>query len=180
MEEPLHFVCDALSDRFTMCELCARYGVSRRIGYKWLARYDSGGRRGLVDRSRAPQHCPHKIADAMATLLVGAREAHPFWGARKLLKVLSDRHPGIHAWPAPSTIADLLARRGLVQKRWHRRASTHLGVVRPTTAAPTDLWTADSKGNFEPVIAGTAIPLRSPISIRAFSARAASSYQRRR
>ena len=57
MEERLQFVRDALSDRFTMSELCARYGVSRRIGYKWLARYAIDGRRGLVDRSRAPHHC---------------------------------------------------------------------------------------------------------------------------
>jgi len=148
MDERLQFVRDAQSDRFTMSELCARYGVSRKIGYKWLARYDAEGRRGLADRSRAPHHCPHKIADAMAELLVGAREAHPFWGARKLLTVLAARHPRVHDWPAPSTVADLLARRGLVQKRRHRRPSTHPGVVRPTTAAPNDLWTADFKGQF--------------------------------
>jgi hypothetical protein len=65
-----------------------------------------------------------------------------------LLTVLRTRHPRIHDWPAPSTVADLLARRGLVQKRRHRRASTHPGVVRPTTAAPNDLWTADFKGQF--------------------------------
>ena len=35
MDERLQFVTDALSDRFTMTELCERYGVSRRIGYKW-------------------------------------------------------------------------------------------------------------------------------------------------
>ena len=58
MDERLQFVRDALRDRFTMSELCARYGVSRRIGYKWLARYDAEGRRGLVDRSRAPRHAP--------------------------------------------------------------------------------------------------------------------------
>lgn len=148
MDERLQFVRDAMSDRFTMSELCARYGVSRRIGYKWLARYDTDGRRGLTDRSRAPHRCPHKIADAMSELLITAREAHPFWGARKLLTVLAARHPRIHDWPAPSTVADLLARRGLVHKRRPRRASTHPGVVRPTTAAPNDLWTADFKGQF--------------------------------
>jgi transposase InsO family protein len=148
MDERLHFVRDALSDRFTMSELCARYGVSRRIGYKWLARYDAEGRRGLRDRSRAPHHCPHKIASSIAELLVGEREAHPHWGARKLLKVLANRHPKLRAWPAASTVADLLARRGLVQKRRRRRAPTHPGVVRPTTVAPNDLWTADFKGQF--------------------------------
>ena len=114
MDERLQFVRDALRDRFTMSELCERYGVSRRIGYKWLARYDAEGRRGLADRSRAPQHCPHKLNDAMTELLVAAREAHPFWGARKLLTVLAAKHPRIGSWPAPRTVADLLARRGLV------------------------------------------------------------------
>src|SRR5207302_4964888 len=128
MDERLQFVRDALSDRFTMSELCARYGVSRRIGYKWLARYDAEGRRGLVDRSRAPHHCPHKIPVAIAALLVTERTAHPHWGARKLLKVLTTRHARIRLWPAPSTVADLLARRGLVQRRWRRRAPIHPGV----------------------------------------------------
>jgi transposase InsO family protein len=148
MDERLRFVRDALSDRFTMSELCARFGVSRRIGYKWLARYDAEGRPGLADRSRAPRHCPHRISSALAELLVAEREAHPYWGARKLLKVLATRHPRIGTWPAASTAADLLARRGLVHRRRRRRAPVHPGVVRPTTAAPNDLWTADFKGQF--------------------------------
>ena len=148
MEERLQFVHDALSDRFTMAALCARHGVSRRIGYKWLARYEEDGRRGLGDRSRAPHHCPHRLGDEVAELLVAARQAHPFWGARKLLAVLAPRHPRVRTWPAPSTVADLLVRRGLVQKRRVRRPSVHPGVTRPTTAASNDLWTADFKGQF--------------------------------
>lgn len=148
MDERLQFVRDALGDRFTMSELCARYGVSRRIGYKWLARYEAEGRRGLVDRSRAPHSCPHRIPSQIADLLVAERQTHPHWGARKLLKVLATRHPSIRVWPAASTAADLLARRGLVQRRRRRRAPIHPGVVRPTTAAPNDLWTADFKGQF--------------------------------
>ena len=34
MDERLRFVHDALSDRFAMSELCARYGVSRKSSYK--------------------------------------------------------------------------------------------------------------------------------------------------
>lgn len=148
MDERLQFVRDALSDRFTMSALCARYGVSRRVGYKWLARYDTDGRHGLVNRSRAPHHCPHAIAPRLAELFVAAREAHPYWGARKLLKALSNKHPRIREWPAASTVADLLARRGLVQHRRRRRTPVHPGVVRPDTAAPNDLWSADFKGEF--------------------------------
>lgn len=148
MEERLRFVHDAFSDRFTMSELCARYGVSRRIGYKWLERFEAEGRPGLQDRSRAPHHCPHRIAPAVANVLVAARRAHPHWGARKLLIILASRHPEILQWPAPSTVADLLARRGLVQHRRRRRHPIHPGVVPPVTTAPNDLWTADFKGEF--------------------------------
>jgi putative transposase len=148
MDERLQFVRDAQRDHFTMSELCARYGVSRRIGYKWLARYETEGRRGLADRSHVPHHCPHKIRSEMEELLLSARRAHPHWGARKLLAVLARQYPRVRAWPAASTVADLLARRGLVQKRHPRRKPLHPGVVRPTTDAPNDLWTADFKGQF--------------------------------
>jgi len=54
----------------------------------------------------------------------------------------------VTGWPAPSTAADLLARRGLMLRRRRRRPHQHPGVVPPTTAAPNDLWTADFKGQF--------------------------------
>ena len=148
MDERLQFVRDAQRDHFTMSELCARYGVSRRVGYKWLARYEAEGRAGLVDRSHVPHHCPHTIKTAMADLLITARTAHPYWGARKLLAVLARQHPRVRSWPAASTVADLLARRGLVHKRHARRKPVHPGVVRPMTDGPNDLWTADFKGQF--------------------------------
>ncbi len=83
VEERIQFIQNALSDRFSLSELCARYGVSRRIGYKWLARYEEEGRRGLKNRSRAPHHCPHRIADELADIVCDFRREHPFWGARK-------------------------------------------------------------------------------------------------
>jgi putative transposase len=148
MDERLQFVRDAQRDHFTMSELCARYGVSRRIGYKWLARYEAEGRSGLADRSHVAHHCPHKIQPAMEAMLITERIAHPYWGARKVLAVLMRHHPRIRNWPAASTVADLLARRGLVHKRRARRPSMHPGVIRPVTVAPNDLWTADFKGQF--------------------------------
>jgi putative transposase len=112
MDQRLQFVRDALSERFDMTELCTRYGVSRRIGYKWLARFEAAGKPGLADRSRRPQTCPTQIRPALAELVCEFRRVHPDWGARKLLKVLRGRHPEIEDWPAASTAADLLARRG--------------------------------------------------------------------
>ena len=52
------------------------------MGHKWLERFDAGGRAGLSDRSRAPAHCPHRIADDVAALICLARRQHPSWGPR--------------------------------------------------------------------------------------------------
>ncbi len=54
MEQRERFVRDHRLALYTMAELSARYGISRKTGYKWLDRFDQGGREGLGDRSRAP------------------------------------------------------------------------------------------------------------------------------
>lgn len=87
VEQRLQFIDDARGNRFTMAELCDRYGVSRCIGYEWLARFEAEGRRGLRDRSRAPHHCPHRIDPELAELLCVLRRVHPLWGARKPLRI---------------------------------------------------------------------------------------------
>src|SRR5688500_12277943 len=146
VEQRERFIRDHRLDLYAMAELCARYGISRKTGYKWLTRYDESGRAGLRDRSRAPQHCPHRIPGDVAALICAARRQHPSWGPAKLLAWLRPRQPGVD-WPAISTAGDLLARRGLVKKRRRRRHYQHPGVVPPLTTQPNDLWTADFKGH---------------------------------
>ena len=147
VEERNAFITDHHLGLYAMNELCARYGVSRKTGYKWLARYDVGGRAALADRSRAPHHCPQRIPADVAERICAARRSHPSWGPGMLLQWLARHDPSI-VWPASSTAGDLLARRGLVKKRRRRRPHFHPGVVAPVTHAPNDLWTADFKGHF--------------------------------
>jgi transposase InsO family protein len=150
MEERAQFIADERRGLYTRTALCARYGISRKTGYKWLDRYDAEGRHGLRDRSHAPHCCPHRIVSDMADLLCAARRRHPDWGPEKLLDWLAPRHPEIAAdeWPAVSTAGDLFVREGLVKHRRRRRPHQHPGVVPPTTHAPNDLWTTDFKGQF--------------------------------
>ena len=132
---------------YDMTELCARYAVSRKTGYKWLARYDAAAGPRCSDRSRAPHHLPAQDCRAGGAAPAHRAPAAPDWGPEKLLQWLEPRHPGV-AWPAISTAGDLLARHGLVKKRRRRRPMQHPGVVPPVTHAPNDLWAADFKGQF--------------------------------
>ncbi len=147
MKERMRFVTDWERDLYSMVELCERYEVSRKTGYKWVDRYEREGPDGLREQSRAPHHCPHRSAADVAAAICAGRRQHPSWGPEKILHWLKRRHPELEM-PATSTAGDLLARRGLVKKRRRRRHYTHPGVVPPTTAEPHDLWTADFKGHF--------------------------------
>jgi len=50
LEEKQRFVNLMESGHFTVSELCAEYGVSRKTRYKWLARY-AEARRGQQPRA---------------------------------------------------------------------------------------------------------------------------------
>jgi len=147
MKERARFIADAEGGLYSMTELCGRYGISRRTGYKWLDRYEASGPAGLVERSRAPGHCPHRVDARIATAIVEVRRAHPSWGPRKLRAWLDERRPDL-ILPAPSTIGDLLTRRGLVQPRRRRRHWQHPGPPAAVATAANELWTTDFKGQF--------------------------------
>ena len=87
MDQKLQFIAAYQAGTFSVSELCARYGISRKTGYKWIARYKDEGVDGLKDRSRAPHHSPHKMSDAAAEAILHARRLHPTWGPRKLIAV---------------------------------------------------------------------------------------------
>ena len=85
MKERMRFVTDWERDLYSMMELCERYGVSRKTGYKWIARYEGEGPDGLRERSRAPHHCPHRIAGDIAAAICAGRRQHPSWSPGKNL-----------------------------------------------------------------------------------------------
>jgi putative transposase len=147
MSQRREFVEDAVRQLYPMRELCARYGISRRVGYKWLARYREQGPAGLEDQSRRPHASPTRLEGELAALLIHARQRHPTWGARKLLAYLERRHRGLD-WPAPSTVAALLKREGLVTARRRRRVLGHPGRPLTPMDQPNAVWTADFKGQF--------------------------------
>jgi transposase InsO family protein len=148
MEERGDFVREFATGLFTMTELAAQYGVSRKTGYKWLGRHDDEGVLGLQDRSRRPHHSPQATdAERLATL-IQLRKRHPRWGAKKLLAIAARRAPTAE-WPCPSTVAAHLKANGLIPSHRRRRPPvTTTVIVRPPITAANDVWTTDFKGEF--------------------------------
>lgn len=147
VNERVKFVAARQSGLYSMSELCARFGISRKTGYKWAGRYAAEGVDGLKDRSHVAKHCPHRMSAEVEQALLGAREAHRTWGPRKLVPWLKGKRPELEL-PAPSTVGDLLERKGLVERRRKRRRDEHPGQGALETAAPNQVWTVDFKGEF--------------------------------
>jgi transposase InsO family protein len=149
VEQREQLVLDCLAGRFAVTEACERYGISRKTGYKWIERFRKNGRAGLEDESRRPDVSPNETPGKVVTAIVELREKHPTWGAKKLLAKLK-RKEAKTDWPAPSTVALILKRQGLVTERRRRRHRPgrleRPGVVVATR--PNLVWTVDFKGHF--------------------------------
>jgi hypothetical protein len=92
MYQRQRFVLDAEHAPCAFAELCRRYGISRKTGYKWLDRYARLGPDSLADRSHRPQQCPHATAPAVIRQILQLRKSWR-WGARKLHELLLDGCP---------------------------------------------------------------------------------------
>lgn len=147
MDQRVAFLADWLRAEWTMTELAARYGISRKTAYKWVDRYDADPAHGLADRSRAPTTHGRAMAAEVRAAILALRRAHPHRGPKKLRAMLAARAP-TQTWPAPSTMGDLLRREGLSAVRRRRRHVVPLTQPLAAAQAPNDVWTADFKGWF--------------------------------
>ncbi len=132
-----------LADESNVRLLCRRFGVSPTTAYKWLERYRSGGREGLMDVSRRPHHSPSRSGQRIEQAVVALRGQHPAWGARKLRHRLLAK--GVAAVPATSTVHAILRRHQLIDPT---ESAKHKPWQRFEHDAPNRLWQMDFKGHF--------------------------------
>ncbi len=145
-QERISFVVAALAGRETMAQLCRSYGISRKTGYKWLARYREVGDLGLLEEhSRRPHSSPRRVPDWIEQRVLAVRAIEGS-GGRKIAKQLS--WEGIRI--ARSTVDQILKRRGVVRPR---RPESQPATKRFERPRPNDLSQMDFKG-FYPLRGG--------------------------
>jgi len=135
------------SGAFSAAELCRRYGISRDVFYVWKRRRDSGEARWFEERSRAPGRCPHAVPPSMVAAIVAMRQRFARFGPKKIKARLALDAPDV-AWPAASTIGDILKREGLVTALPRRRKPVEQGTIVAGSDVPNGEWAIDFKGWF--------------------------------
>lgn len=124
-------------------QLCRRFRISAKTGYKWLKRFRAGGLAALKDRSRRPQASPRTCDPAVVVKVIALRQEHPTWGGRKLRRRLCDLQE--KAVPAASTCTAILRRAQLLAPG---ASVGHTAWQRFERAQPNELWQMDFKGHF--------------------------------
>jgi len=122
-------------------EICRRFGVSRRVGYKWLNRYKKDGVNGLKNQAKEPRKKPNKTKEKTEKIVVEIRDKFPYWGGRKLKRYLENHgHQGV---PAASTITQILRRNGKLDPK---ESEMRQHPIRFEYERPNELWQMDYKG----------------------------------
>jgi putative transposase len=144
----LAFVKLALKAHKDMSQLCRAFGISRKSGYKWKARFERDGCRGLRDRSRRPHRSPQQVSAEWLKRIRRLRRCRRSWGSKKLRARLRQEHPGVKV-PSVRTIANWLERWKLTRRcrRSRRGPQLNRGVLTDATRS-NHVWTVDFKGWF--------------------------------
>lgn len=141
MEQREAFVTEANRNQMSFAALCRSYGISRKTGYKWVARSAQG--KMLCDQSRRPKHTSNKTPEPIEQLVVAVRQANPAWGGKTIKKVLENA--GYTNIPSSKTCSAILKRNGCIAPE---ESLKHTPYCRFQREKCNQLWQMDFKGDF--------------------------------
>jgi transposase InsO family protein len=149
MSQRTEFCMLASKPGSNISDLCRRYQITRRTGYKWLERYLEEGIEGLLEKSRRPHCSPKQTVPEIEKYIINLRNDDPEWGSKKLHKLVSnDKASGKYEYstvPCRTTITKILGRNGLIDPNRSKLSKDFERFVRQY---PNELWQMDYKGWF--------------------------------
>lgn len=146
--EKIKFIGEWLSGEYNFSDLCKRYGISRKTGYKLVNRYEIEQEQAFCPKSHARHHHPNIISNEIRERLIALKHRYPNWGPQKLRDWLI-LNEGERAWPAVSTIGDTLKKEGLVKQRKYRKKVEPYTEPFSECDESNKVWSADFKGQFK-------------------------------
>lgn len=141
MKQREEFVKMAIQESANIKELCRKYNISRKSGYKWIQRFKETG--NCEERSRKPHHSPKATQKKIEDKIVILRQKHPTWGGRKIRARLVQT--GNKDIPSAPSISKILKRNGLITTHPHKSTNAWTRFEHENA---NDLWQMDFKGHF--------------------------------
>lgn len=137
-------------------EICREFGITRRTGYKWMARAVAA--ESLSDRfsnrSTAPKNVANKTPSETEVLILDCRKENPAWGGKTIRKVLeNDGHSKL---PCVKTCNNILKRNGCIDPA---ESLKHKPYQRFEREQCNELWQTDFKGDFALLDGSRCFPL---------------------
>ncbi len=146
MEQKVEFICEWITGKYTITELCKAFEISRPTAYKMIHRYENFGIEGLREQNSNPKNHPNKTKEVVEKSILKLKKKHPLWGAKKI-RILLFNHCIKQDIPSVVTVHNILFRNGLVkpQKRL-KRVKPVFPIFDPKEC--NEVWSADYKGKF--------------------------------
>ena len=147
MTEKEKFINEMLKAEKPFKHLCNEFGISEKTGYKWKNRFYADGKAGLQEQSRATKTHSNALEEDAIIEIIKFKEAHPYWGAKKIRELYSRKYPEKET-PSLSSVNRILDKCGMVKKRRIKPATTETKRLRQYIKAeePNDVWAIDFKG----------------------------------
>lgn len=147
MTEKEKFIAEMLKAEMPFNRLCAKYGITEKTGYKWKKRFLEEGKYGLQEQTRAPESHPNTLQEDVVIRLIKLKEAHPYWGGKKIQVLYARAYPDDDV-PSLSSVNRVLDKAGLVKKQRVKPASNDCRRlhqhIQPVEV--NDVWAIDFKG----------------------------------
>ena len=118
-------------------KLCREYGITRRTGYKWLARDDKS------NISRKPKTSPRKTDESTEKAILQVREENPAWGGKTIRKILENQ--GYKNLPCVKTCNNILKRNNCITPEASLAATAYIRFEKEKC---NEMWQTDFKGDF--------------------------------
>lgn len=145
-EQRMKFITAVLHEESAFNEICMRFGISRKTGYKWYNRFLKKGEGGLKDLSSARHNQPEQTSEVIVNAILAIKKRFSYWGPRKIYSRLISHHPHIEA-PSKSTIENILKKHDLTLNKITRRKVPGTAPLAHCSEVNA-IWCYDFKGWF--------------------------------
>ena len=146
VQERHKFALKAFKSNDNFTELCRKFGISTKTGYKWLKRFEEKGIAGLEDKPPIAKTIRNKTDIEIQNRLLRLKRKHMSWGARKIQTIYKRKYPDEYV-PNRSTIDALFKREGYTKKIRRRLSKDPFLIqIKLIPKKPNELWTVDFKG----------------------------------